>query len=418
LPHLRKTYDEFDVLLGTTLPNAGVEARNVQDIYPCSPMQTALLVSQAMDPTLYAVRYVWEVLSRSSKAVSANKLTMAWKQVVRQHPMLRTVFVQASSSIDSKSTSAYTQVVLKDFEPNVVLCEDAAAFPLGRPEQHISTGPPHQMVLSEQASGKIFVQLDISHTLIDGSSVNALLDTFVKAYDGVSAPSAAQNPYSSYIGYLGQQDLDSSRQFWKTYLGGAEPCLFPTLKMAAPSQARQLEYLEFSYPNPSKLHSICANAETTTASVYKLVWALLLRAYTGNNSPCFGYLASGRELPIEGIAEAVGPFINMLVCMIPLEDDSSHVEEILKSAHADYANCWSHQLFPLAEIQRSLGLGGDRLFNTVVSVQRLSPPGTSTSTVEFQPVHVEDPSEVSFSLLFLFLRFYLLFLPERDHITD
>jgi non-ribosomal peptide synthase protein (TIGR01720 family) len=418
LPHLRTTYDELDALLETTLPNAGVEARNIQDIYPCSPMQTALLVSQAMDPKLYAVRYVWEVQPRSSKAVSADKLIMAWKQVVQQHPMLRTVFVQASSSIDGESTSAYTQVVLKYFEPNVLVCEDATAFPFGRPEQHNSTGPPHRMVLSEQASGKVLVQLDVSHTLIDGSSVNALLDTFVKAYDGVSAPSAAQNPYSSYIGYLGQQDLDSSRQFWKTYLGGAEPCLFPTLTIAAPSQARQLEYHEFSYPNSSKLHSICAEAEITAASVYKLAWALLLRAYTGNNSPCFGYLASGRELPIKGITEAVGPFINMLVCMIPLEDDSNQVERILKSAHADYANCWSHQLCSLAGIQRSLELGGDRLFNTVVSVQRLSPPGTSTSTVEFRPVHVEDPSEVSFSLLFLFLRFYLLFLPERDHITD
>jgi hypothetical protein len=357
-------------------------------------MQTALLVSQAMDPTLYAVRYVWEVVPKASMTVSAEKLIMAWKQVVKQHPMLRTVFVQATSSIDGKTTSAYTQVVLKDFEPNVLVCEDEAAFPLGRPEHHISNGPPHQIVLSQQPSGKVLVQLDISHTLIDGSSVNILLDTFVKAYDGVSIQPVAQDAYGNYIGHLGQQDLDSSRQFWKTYLGGVEPCHFPTLK-TAPSEARQLEYLDFSYPDPAKLHSLCAKAETTAASVYKLAWALLLRAYTGNNSPCFGYLASGRDLPIQGIADAVGPFINMLVCMIPLEDNDNQVEAALKAAHADYANCLSHQLCSLAEIQRSLGLGGDRLFNTVLSVQRLSAPGTSTSTVEFRPVHVEDPSEVS-----------------------
>jgi hypothetical protein len=251
-------------------------------------------------------------------------------------------------------------------------------------------------VLSQQASGKVLVQLDVSHTLIDGSSVNILLDSFVKAYDGAPISAVVQDAYGSYISYLGQQDLDSSRQFWKTYLSGAEPCHFPTLKMASStSQARRLEYLDFNYPNPSKLHSLCAKAETTAASVYKLAWALLLRAYTGNNSPCFGYLASGRDLPIEGIADAVGPFINMLVCMIPLEDDDSKVKTVLKTAHADYANCLSHQLCSLAEIQRSLGLGGDRLFNTVMSVQRLSPPGTSASTVEFRPVHVEDPSEVS-----------------------
>jgi amino acid adenylation domain-containing protein/non-ribosomal peptide synthase protein (TIGR01720 family) len=411
LPHFRTTYDELSTLLKTTLPKAGVAASNVQDIYPCSPMQTALLISQAMDPTLYAVRYVWEVVPKTAKQVSADKLIMAWKQVVKQHPMLRTVFVQASASIDGKTTSAYTQVVLKEFEPNVLICEDATAFPLGRPEHHISNGPPHQVVLSQQASGKVLVQLDVSHTLIDGSSVNLLLDTFVKAYDGAPIAAVPQDAYGSYISYLGQQDLDSSRQFWKSYLSGAEPCQFPTLKMAnGSSNARQLEYLDFSYPNPAKLHSLCANAETTAASVYKLAWALLLRAYTGNNSPCFGYLASGRDLPIQGIAEAVGPFINMLVCMIPLEDDDSMVEAVLKTAHADYANCLSHQLCSLAEIQRSLGLGGDRLFNTVMSVQRLSPSGTSASTVEFKPVHVEDPSEVGYNFFF-FLILYFFFFP-------
>lgn len=396
LPHLRTTYDELSTLFETTLPNAGVRVDNVQDVYSCSPMQTALLVSQAMDPTLYAVRYVWEVAPKVSKTVSVEHLILAWKQVVKQHPMLRTVFVQATSSIDGKTTSAYTQVVLKDFEPNVLVCEDEAAFPLGRPEHHVSNGPPHQIVLSQQKSGKVLVQLDISHTLIDGSSVNILLDTFVKAYDGVSIAPVAQDAYGKYIAYLGQQDLDASRQFWKTYLSGVEPCHFPTLKMAAPSGTRHLEYLDFSYPNHAKLHSSCAQAETTAASVYKLAWALLLRAYTGNNSPCFGYLASGRDLPIQGIAEAVGPFINMLVCRIPLENEDDQIDTILKTAHSDYANCLSHQLCSLAEIQRSLGLGGDRMFNTVMSVQRLSVPGTSESTVEFRPVHVEDPSEVSF----------------------
>ncbi|GAB1316362.1 hypothetical protein MFIFM68171_06572 [Madurella fahalii] len=399
LPNLPMGYDELSTLLEFTLPKAGVAVSNIQDIYPCSPMQTALLVSQAVDPTLYAVRYVWEVVSKYAKMVSADKLIMAWKQVVKQHPMLRTIFVETTSLTDGKSASTYTQVVLKDFEPNVLVCEDATVFPLGRPEHHISNGPPHQIVLSQQGSGKLLVQLDISHTLIDGSSINLILDHLVKAYDGVRVAAVnGESAYSNYIGYLGKQDLDSSRQFWKSYLSGTEPCHFPNLNMETLSQARKLEYLDFAYPNHVRLHSLCAQAETTAASVYKLAWALILRAYTGNNSPCFGYLASGRDLPIQGIEEAVGPFINMLVCMISLESDDVQVDTLLKTAHADYANSLSHQLCSLAEIQRSLGMGGDRLFNTVMSVQRLSSPGTSSSTVEFQPLHVEDPSEFDVAL--------------------
>ena len=397
LPHLRTTYDELATLLEDTLPGAGVSTSNIQDIYPCSPMQRAILVRRAMDPALYAIRYVLEVIPKSHTAVSTANLIMAWKQVVKQHPMLRTVFVfQPTLSVDGKLVSPFIQVVLKEFEPNVTVCEDAAAFPLGRPEHNIANGPAHQLVLCQQQSGKTLIQLDISHALVDGSSVNLILDNLIKAYDGVLAPEVTnQDTYGNYVDYLAQQDLDASRQFWKTSLRGVEPCHFPTLKTPTPSQTRQPNSLRFTYPNPAKLHSLCAKVETTATSVYKLAWALLLQAYTGNSTPCFGYLASGRDLPIQSIAGAVGPFINMLVSMVRLDVEDSRVQTILKSAHDDYANSLSHQLCPLADIQRSVGLAGERLFNTVMSVQRLPPRGTSTSSIELEPIVAEDPGEVS-----------------------
>lgn len=403
LPHLPATYDELSEMLTTTLPKTGVLAGNIQDIYPCSPMQTALLVSQAVDASLYAVRYVWEVVPRSSERASLEYMVESWKQVVTQHPMLRTVFVQGVASGEGKKTSVYNQVVLKELSPGVTICGDETLFPLGRPEDHIQSGAPHHLVLFQEASGKLLVQLDISHALIDGTSVNILLDHLIRAYDGTLTAAAAVNSdcYANYVTYLRRQDLEASRSFWKEYLGGSQPCHFPSLRTTEqPTEgspaARRLEYLDFTYHSPARLHSSCTKAETTAASVYKLAWALLLRAYTGDSSPCFGYLASGRDLPIDGIEGSVGPFINMLVCKISLEEDEL-VETVLRGAHADYANCLSHQVCSLAEILRGLQLGGTGLFNTVMSVQRHLPPGTDVSKVEFQPVHVEDPSEVCLS---------------------
>ncbi|KAK3987251.1 non-ribosomal peptide synthetase [Cladorrhinum sp. PSN332] len=398
LPHVQSTYDELSTLFNTILPESGVSPADVENIYPCSPMQTALLVSQALDPALYAVRYVWAVSSKTAEALTAEKLASAWREVVKAHPMLRTVFVQTTSSVGSRATAVYTQVVLKRHEPAVQICGNATQFPVGQPQDHIYNGPPHHLILLPETSGVVKAQLDISHALIDGTSVSILLDSFAKAYgESLDIGSAVQDAYGSYVGHLNKQNLDSSRHFWKTYLGNAEPCLFPSLQMAPPSQSL-LEHLHFAYPGHARLHSVCTKTETTVASVFKLAWALILQTYTGNNYPCFGFLASGRDLPIDGIDKAVGPFINMLVCMLPLEEDGATVESVLKTAHSDYVNSLSHQLCSLAEIQRSLGFGGSRMFNTALSVQRLAQFTTSSAAIEFQQIDAEDPSEFDIAL--------------------
>lgn len=395
LPHLPATQEELCALLENTLPDAGISTGDVQDIYPCSPMQTALLASQAMDPSLYAVRYIWEVVPKSDVTPSIDRVIEAWKRIVAQNPMLRTTFIQ-TVPFRGKNTSVYSQVVLKDFEPAVDMC-DPSEFPVGQPQDYLQDGPPHHLTLCEK-DDNVMAQLDISHALIDGTSVNILLDQMIKAYDGKATPHADQDCYAHYVDYLCDQDLDASRTFWKTHLAGVEPCQFPVLRTFIDSSGkddRKLEYLDFTYDNSKRLHSLCTSTGTTAASVFKLAWALLLKAYTGNNAPCFGYLASGRDLPIQGIEQSIGPFINMLVCRISLEKGEEVVEDVLKAAHEDYASCLEHQVCSLVDIIRQLNLGGEKLFNTVMSVQRHLPPGTSESSIELQSVDAEDPSEVS-----------------------
>lgn len=422
-PHLPATYDELSVMLTTTLPNAGVSVDKVQDIYPCSSMQTALLMSQGVDKSLYAVRYVWEVIPKTTGPASLERMKEAWKKVIQSHPMLRTVFVQGLSSGDGKRAAVYHQVVLKELEPSMVVCKDPFSFPVGQPQDHIQGGAAHHVVLCQEYSGKLLVQLDISHALVDGTSINILIDSMIKAYDGTAFTGGDQDCYANFVSYLRDQDVDESLTFWKTYLAGQEPCHFPSLRSQMktavgvpepPAAHSSLEYLDFHFPNPTRLHSSCMAAGTTTASVFKLAWALVLQSYTGVNAPCFGFLASGRDLPIDGIEAFVGPFINMLVCQVSLEEEDATVEAVLSRAHSDYANCLAYQVCSLAEILRALQLpGGGRLFNTVMSVQRLLPPGTATSKVDFKPVHVEDPSEVSCSRSFTHIYVPLTPLPVR-----
>ncbi|CAI4212353.1 unnamed protein product [Parascedosporium putredinis] len=252
---LSLSHADLELLLNVGLRDAGITVNNVQNIYPCSPMQTALLVSQAVDPTLYAVRYVWEVIPKSAtQTPSVERMAAAWKQIVQQHPMLRTSFIQGYGSSGAQKT-IFNQVVLKEFTPSISICTDSAAFPAGQPSDHIRSGPPHHVTLHQTPSGKLMVQLDISHTLIDGTSVNLLLSSLISAYDSASPSSLKTDCYADYISYLQSQDLEEARSFWTTYLGECEPCIFPSVhsdpSAAGKSASEKLAYLDFKYPTPT-----------------------------------------------------------------------------------------------------------------------------------------------------------------------
>src|SRR5207244_3727055 len=102
----------------------------------------------------------------------------------------------------------------------------------------------------------------------------------------------------------------------------------------------------------------------TLSNIFQLAWSLVLRAFTGSDDICFGYLTSGRDIPLSGIEDAIGPFINMLVCRTKFSSDLT-LGQLLESTQEDYINNTKHQHVSLAEIKRSLNLPDIPLFNTI-----------------------------------------------------
>jgi non-ribosomal peptide synthetase component F len=104
-------------------------------------------------------------------------------------------------------------------------------------------------------------------------------------------------------------------------------------------------------------------------------------------------MASGRDIPMEGIYDAIGPFINLLVCRLHVGDAVS-VRDLLQAVRSDYMDSLPQQQTSLASIQHALGKSEAALFNTILSLQREPVDGPSPQ-VEFQIVDQVDPTEVS-----------------------
>ncbi|KAE8146387.1 hypothetical protein BDV25DRAFT_143753 [Aspergillus avenaceus] len=389
-PLLSLTYDGLDTLvdkLKTRIPSLDIE-----DVYPCSPMQRGILISQTKDTQLYQTSFIWKVISsRGSPPVDLDRLQQAWQRVIDRHAILRTSF------IDGVSQSTYAdQVVQTSALAKVHHVEDESGNPIAAIEAYIKTTvwdarPPHQLLLCSTPT-ETFCALHIHHALIDAHSMRIIEKDFRLAYDK-KLPAGRSPLFSKYISYLQQLSEASSETYWKSYMEDANSCIFPNLSgESLKNKERSLTVTSVDLGFGNQLREFCQHQEVTLPNLFQVAWGLLLRAYTGSGSVCFGYINSGRDVPVPGAHGIVGPFINMLVCRMELASDLS-ILSLLKTNQNEYLRSLPHQHHSLIEILRLVGNTCEQLFNTVISVQRLRSNDGEETSIQLETVGGHDPTE-------------------------
>lgn len=309
-PLLPLTYDELQTL-DERLLKIGISPAEVEDIYPCVPMQQRMLFTQGLRHETYRVQNIYNVLpSQKSGVVDLQRLQTAWQKVVDRHASLRTMF------LPNGSHTGFDQIVLKYSAARVVCvqCNDDDISPAiysQDPLNYEEPRPQHQLSIFQTSAGKVSCKIEISHALIDGISVRLLMRDFALAYEGASDGPAPL--YSSYVSYLQEQISTPAKDYWRSYLRGLEPCEMPhsTYGFDVLKEQRAIK-VDFCEPL-AKLQVFCQKYNLTVANVFQTAWGLVLRNLTGLDQACFGYLTSGRDVPVNGIADAVGNFIHMVI---------------------------------------------------------------------------------------------------------
>ncbi|KAK2871711.1 NRPS, partial [Arthroderma sp. PD_2] len=381
------------------LPAIGVKSLDdLEGAYPISPMQRGILISQLKDSKKYAYHSIFEVKSNQrNHRIDIRRLEAAWQAVVCRHSSLRTVFIDSVSG-----NNLMDQVVLKRFHARTLLREPSAedyeaSFEDLELLDYTERQPPHRLTICQTPSGRVVCKLEISHAISDGSSMMTLLNDLATAYDSRSTIGFAM-PYSDFIAHLQLTPKEAGVDYWKTYLSGLEPCTLPPLAAVPPPKERKVGEYIMKLDIGSELQVFCKKEGLTQSNVLQLVWGLVLRAYTGSDEICFGYVASGRDLPIDGIQEAVGAFINMLICRLNLTENAVLID-VLQKTQSDYMQGIGHQNCSLAEVQHELGLGDTALFNTVFTFQkRLVSDESEDSALSFESLGATDPNEFNMSI--------------------
>lgn len=248
---------------------------------------------------------------------------LGWQKVWQQHPLLRMRF-------------AHNLELFEDtrFDWGEVHTEDPLEYEkwlCGGKVQNFtdSFGSSWRVVsLLNNPENKSMVIWAIHHALIDGYSAQLLLAKMRLAASG--KPIAPGPAFSGIV-----RDLDIFREVHKSdgnRVWGKEKDLhaqagktiqFPppddlTLcKNDSQSQTDNHQYGEHHVHlgaswNGGRLAGIARQAGVTPAVIYHAAWAVVMTVFADNDTVCFGTVLSGRNIPIAGVEEAIGPLINTL----------------------------------------------------------------------------------------------------------
>jgi non-ribosomal peptide synthase protein (TIGR01720 family) len=394
-----ESYDRLERVT-KTFPTVGILSYDeVEDVYPCASMQEGMILSQIKDPESYWSFSTFEVKSKHGQ-VDVRKVAKAWQKVVNRHPALRTVFFDSVCK-----GGVFDQIVLKSPDPGVLFytCKDSEltkkldSIKYSKLNGKKKPRLPHQLAIVQSESGRVIIKMEINHSVIDGGSHAVIRRDLEDAYEGRLSTEGGPL-YSDYIKYLRMLPAGAV-DYWKGQLHGVQPCHFPIAPQHS-SKQRELHSLYMDFDRFSELQTLAERSSVTFSNIMLAAWALVLRTYTGSPDICYGYLTSGRNVPIDNIQNAVGAFINMLVSRIQLHH-SQPILKVFQKVQDDFIESLPYQHCSLAQFQHDLGLSGKALFNTAVSVQNHGAAVaavTLETDLEFVSLDAHDPSEFAITV--------------------
>ncbi|KAF2146957.1 uncharacterized protein K452DRAFT_73175 [Aplosporella prunicola CBS 121167] len=372
--------------LEKTLPQLGVRAEDVEDVYPCSPMQHGMLLSRASERGSYISQLFFEA-GVEDGTVEFGRLERAWQAVVDRHAALRTIVVESP-----RGDGTFDQVVLRRASAVLKLVDgklEQQPVPTWAPNE-----PEHRLFVSAQPARRAMLRLDISHVLIDGSSTAVLIRDLRQGYDSPDQLANDRPLYSSYIEHVSTLSTDAAVDYWKQHLADAEPCHLP---LWSEEQDGRLEFADVPAVNTERITAFCRQHGVTLSDLLKVAWSLVLRTYTGSANPVFGYLSSGRGAAHD---DTVGVFANILACHARMPTEAT-VLDVLAKVQDDGLEQMPHQECSLTDVTHALGLadvGREGLFNTAMSLQKME-HGQGKYGLSVRIAREADPTEYSATFL-------------------
>ncbi|WP_271537163.1 non-ribosomal peptide synthetase, partial [Bradyrhizobium sp. CCBAU 45321] len=355
---------------------AAIDCREIEDIYPLSPMQQGMLFHALRDGE--SGNYVNQI-GLEIRGLEAGRLRAAWHEISSRHAVLRTGFAWRELSGAAQQVvyrSAPLPFEEEDWRSRAAAMEEeevrAALAGIAQAERtrafDLSQAPLQRVRLIRLDDARHWLIWTHHHILLDGWSAARLMAEILQHERGARLP-AVKGRYRDYIAWLQGQDREASTSFWRSALAELDEPSFLADTLGEPAangaSGHGSSDLLLTADLTANLQAFARRERVTLNTLVQGAWAQLLRRHTGQRAVCFGATVSGRPAEISGAEEMVGLFINTL----PVVDQASPQTEIgawLRDLQARNTDLRDHGWMPLYEIQRLAGRSGRALFDNIL----------------------------------------------------
>jgi aryl carrier-like protein len=325
------------ILCQNILLESSIQQQGVADILPTTHVQR-VFINRGIESPREAFNYFFFDIGQE---LDAQLLRDSCRRLLDHFPILRSQFIPFRETlwqvillrprlpfitfeIDGSLSEATRSVCLEDMDKT---------GPLGLPTSF--------MLLRNKSIGhRLIVRL--SHAQYDGVCIPVIFRTLAALYIQES-PLVAPN-FPTYLAHARTQ-REASARYWRellrdSHITRATARLRP--KAGEEPALRNIK-VEKVIAAPQLPHNI------TMASLLSSAWALVLSSITGEEDVVYGHTVAGRNSDIPGIAEMVGPCLNVVPVRVRMQSAETPAD-LIRSVHEQFASLGEADLAQLDEI--------------------------------------------------------------------
>ncbi|MEC1536488.1 non-ribosomal peptide synthase/polyketide synthase [Bacillus sonorensis] len=387
----------------------------IEKIYPLANMQRGMLFHALEDKESKAY---FEQMSINMKGYIDERLfEESFNDIMNRHEILR-------ASLEYDITDEPRNVIIKDRKIHLLYLDVRHQSP-GEREQaiqkylkadrekgfHLSKEALIRAALIRTSEDSYTFIWTNHHILLDGWCRGIILGELFHIYNKKAAGRLPQlqeaRPYSDYIRWLGEQDKEAAKAYWKNYLSGfAEKSPMSVLgsQSGRGGYQRKEAVVEFSTELTRRLTELANRNSVTLHTVLQSIWGILLARYNNTKDVVFGTVVSGRDAHVAGIEKMVGLFINTIPTRIRLEKNKSF-RDMLKKVQEDALESGKYNYMNLSEVQSLSELKRDLLDhvmifeNYAIDQSAFESDGKQGPEFVFEEIDAEEQTNYGFNIV-------------------